>query len=139
MKKYILLFMVAWLGVSCNGQNNKTEKKDADKNLVNKPKGSWKVDKAFDENGNLIKYDSIYSYTSINKIDDFSALDRDSIIQDFNSRFLSNFSLLDNQRFDSIFAQDSLFTKHFFYDTFFKNYTNLDNLRQEIISGHKKR
>ena len=29
--------------------------------LIAQPKGSWKVDREFDENGNLIRYDSIYT------------------------------------------------------------------------------
>lgn len=48
MKKYILLFVACLISVSCKGQENQN-------NVVEAPKGTWKVDKEFDENGNLIR------------------------------------------------------------------------------------
>ena len=71
MKKFILLFMVSLLSVSCKGQENKTkknEKEDNKTNIVEEPKGTWKVDKKFDENGNLIRYDSILGLPMISSI-----------------------------------------------------------------------
>ena len=90
MKKYILLFMIGLLSVSCNGQKNdtkNTETKENEGNIVEQPKGSWKVDKEFDDNGNLIRYDSIYSWSSNGKFDNLSLSDKDSLMQSFKSRF----------------------------------------------------
>lgn len=47
-KKYILLFVACLISVSCKGQENQN-------NVVEAPKGTCKVDKEFDENGNLIR------------------------------------------------------------------------------------
>ena len=44
----------------CNGQ--KWKKEIADTAKVNTPKTDIRVNKEYDENGNLIKYDSSYSY-----------------------------------------------------------------------------
>ena len=95
MKKYILLFFVSLLSVSCSSQGNETkkvEKEDTKTDIVDAPKGSWTVDKEFDENGNLIRYDSIYSWSSNDKYDHLSLSDKDSLIASFKSRFFTNYS-----------------------------------------------
>ena len=146
MKKYILLFLVSLLSVSCKGQEKETkkvEKEDNKTNIIEAPKGSWKVDKEFDENGNLIRYDSIYSWSSNGNFNNFSSLDKDSLIQSFKSRFFSNYSGFENQGFDNVFSQDSLFSKHFFNDDFFgsnfgKDFMDIDKIRQQMIARQMK-
>ncbi|WP_299248650.1 hypothetical protein [uncultured Lacinutrix sp.] len=146
MKKYVLLFMVGLLSVSCKGQENETkiiEQEDNKTDTVKEPEGTWKVDKEFDENGNLIRYDSIYSWSSNNKFDNLSLSDRDSLMQTFKSRFFSNYSQFENQEFEDVFSQDSLFSKHFFNDDFFgsdfgNDFMDIDKLTQQIIARQKK-
>ncbi|WP_405291597.1 hypothetical protein [Algibacter sp. Ld11] len=89
MKKCVLLLAVALLSVNCNGQKNEDKKVEITE--IEKPKGSWKVDKEFDENGNLIKYDSIYSWSSSNNMEGLSPIDRDSLMQSFKSKFFTNY------------------------------------------------
>ncbi|SDB31570.1 hypothetical protein SAMN03097699_0661 [Flavobacteriaceae bacterium MAR_2010_188] len=146
MKRYFLLFMIGLLSVSCNGQKNdtrKTEIIESEGKVVEQPKGSWKVDKEFDENGNLIRYDSIYSWSSDGKLDDLSVLDKDSLLQSFKSRFFTNFSDFENNGFDEVFTKDSLFSKHYFNDDFFgsdfgKDFMNIDKITQQMIERQKK-
>ena len=146
MKKYILLLMVGLLSVSCKGQENETkkvEKEENKTNIVEEPKGTWKVDKEFDENGNLIRYDSIYSWSSNDKFDNLSLSDKDSLMQSFKSRFFSNYSGFENQGFEDVFSQDSLFSKHFFNDDFFgsnfgNDFMDIDKLWQQMIARQKK-
>ena len=145
MKKHILLFMVGLLSISCNGQKNgqKKETNESDRKLVEKPKGSWKVNKEFDEDGNLIRYDSIYSWSSNGKFDNLSLSDKDSLIQSFKSRFFKNYSGFENQGFEDVFSQDSLFSKRFFNDDFFgsnfgNDFMDIDKLRQQMIARQKK-
>lgn len=146
MKKYILFLMVVMLSISCNGQKDdskKVEINESKENIDNVPKGAWKVNKEFDENGNLIRYDSIYSWSSDGKFDNLSSLDRDSLMQAFKSRFFTNFSIFENQGFEDVFSQDSLFSKRFFNDDFFgsdfgKDYMDIDKIRQQMIARQKK-
>lgn len=138
--------MVGLLSVSCKGQENETIKNDKEENkanIVEEPKGTWKVDKEFDENGNLIRYDSIYSWSSKGKYDNLSSFERDSLMQSFKSRFFTNFSKLENEGFEDIFSQDSLFSKRFFNDNFFgsnfgNDFIDIDKLRQQMIARQKK-
>ena len=146
MKKYSLILMSALLSVGCNGQKNEAKQaeiKESNEKVVEQPKGTWKVDKEFDENGNLIKYDSIYSWSSSSQFDDLSSLDRDSLMQSFKSRFFTNFSEFENQGFEDIFSQDSLFSKRFFNDDFFgsdfgKDYMDIDEFTQQMIERQKR-
>lgn len=64
MKKYSLFLFVALLCCGCKSKNNESKEWKIDrgkKDLSELPKGSWTVDKEYDENGNLIRYDSSYS------------------------------------------------------------------------------
>lgn len=146
MKTYMLVVVLGLLSVSCNGQNNETKKpatKQSDEKLVEEPKGSWKVDREFDKNGNLIRYDSIYSWSSHNKFDHLTSSERDSLMQSFKSRFFRNFTGFENQGFEAIFSQDSLFNKHYFNDGFFesdfgRDLMNIDDIRERMIARQKK-
>ncbi|WP_299781381.1 hypothetical protein [uncultured Formosa sp.] len=138
MKKYVLITLVALLAISCNGQNDKAENNEA-----KIPKGTWKVDKEFDNNGNLIKYDSIYSWSSHDTIKNLSLKEQDRLMQRFRSKFFNDFSDLNHQEFEDIFTQDSLFSKHFFNDDFFeshfkKDFVNIDDLRKQMIAEQKR-
>ncbi|WP_142785306.1 hypothetical protein [Changchengzhania lutea] len=147
MKTHVLLFlMVALLGNSCNGQKNdykKNENKKQQEVVVEVPKGTWRVDKEFDESGNLIRYDSIYSWSSDDKLQNFSSFDRDSLLQSFKSKFFSEFSDFESQGFEDVFAEDSLFSKQFFNDDFFgsdfgKEFMDLDKIRQQMMERQKR-
>jgi hypothetical protein len=146
MKKYILLLIVTLVSVSCNGQNKESEKaiiKEKQPTLDYQPKGSWKVDKEFDENGNLIRYDSIYSWSSDSSLENISPFERDSLMKSLKSRFFTNFSKFEKEGFEDVFAQDSLFSKRFFNDDFFgsdfgKDFMNIDKIREEMIARQKK-
>lgn len=143
MKKYGLLFIVGLLSFSCDGQKNETINEEDKINLVEEPKGAWKVDKEFDENGNLIRYDSIYSWSSDSKFDNLTSNDRDSLIQSLKSKFFTNYSGFENQGFEDVFSQDSLFSKRFFNDDFFgsnfgNDFMDIDKLRQQMITRQKK-
>ena len=138
--------MIGLVSVSCKGQKKETkivETEENRDNIVEKPKGTWKVDKEFDENGNLIWYDSIYSWSSNDKFENLSSIDRDSLMQSFKSRFFTNFSGFENQGFETVFSQDSLFSKHFFTDDFFdsnfgNDFMDIDELTQQMITRQRK-
>ncbi len=140
MKKLAILSLAAILTTSCKGQENKKEEnleKDSIEQTVEQPKGTWKVDKEFDENGNLIRYDSIYSWSSTDDLGDLTQNNPDSLLQSFRSKFYRNFKGFDNQRFGDLFAEDSLFTKRFFDDDFFdsqfgQDFMDIDRIRERM-------
>lgn len=129
---------------SCQGQEKKESKmvEEGDQKEVAQPKGSWKVDREYDEDGNLIRYDSIYSWSS-DSLNDLSGLDRDSLLSNFESKFYSHFSQFRDQGFGDIFSPDSLFSRRFFNDGFFQSdfgedFMELDNIRKRMMERQRK-
>ena len=148
MKKMTILSLVAVMNISCNAQEHKKEEnlqhaKDSIEQISEKPKGTWKVDKEFDENGNLIRYDSVYSWSSGEDLESLSLLERDSTLKSMRSKFYSRFSQFGKRGFDDIFASDSLFTKRFFDDDFFtsefgEDFMDIDNMQKRMETMQKK-
>ncbi|WP_411767806.1 hypothetical protein [Winogradskyella sp. A3E31] len=115
MKKVMLFLFVAILATSCNAQNSKdkSSKIEIEKNSLNEPKGSWKVNKEVDKNGNIIRYDSIYTWSSSR---DLKSIDADSIFNKMQNRF----SMFQSPRMYGFTEHDSIM-KQFFSDDFFKD------------------
>ena len=146
MRTFVILLMMSLLSSSCNGQKkdfvnneNKTHHEHAEK----QPKGTWKVDKEFDEDGNLIRYDSIYSWSSSsNTYKTFNDLERDSLLKEFKSRFFKQYSYFENDGFGNLFNPDSTFSNNHFNDDFFKSefgkdFMDIDKLTQQFIARQK--
>jgi hypothetical protein len=114
--------------ISCNGQTNK--KSENDKSTA-KPQTNIKVDKQYDSNGNLIKFDSSYSYYYSNIKDDKNV--GDSIFSNFKNQFNQKYSFSANPYFNDFFFQDSLlkydfYKKDFFLNRFRNNMKMMDSL-----------
>ena len=110
---------------------------NADKTMSNAPKTNIRVNKEYDKNGNLIRYDSTYSYFYSNTINNDSI--RDSIYENFKNHFNRNYFFSNEPFFDNLFFQDSLlkydfYKKDFFYDRFRQNMGRMDRLFREMDS-----
>ena len=88
MKKGIAVLLLL-LFTGCKGQEkDQTDKKNQeDQETAEMPKGQWEVQKEYDELGNLIKYDSIYSYAYSNIEGDSLRVNLDSIMDSFRGYF----------------------------------------------------
>ena len=122
MKKVTLFLFVAILATSCNAQDTENSSKNSSvleiqKDSLQKPKGNWKVNKEVDENGNIIRYDSIYSWSSSGNIKD---IESDSIFNQMHSMMQKRFSMLQPPNLNGFSEHDSIM-KQFFSDDFFKD------------------
>lgn len=124
MKKIALISFALFMLFSCNGQTSKKES-NALSDKENKPKIDYKVDKKYDENGNLVAYDSVYTYYYSNI--DKDAMIKDSIFQKFNTYFETN-HMLDNSFFNDFFKQEGYRKDDFFSDAFFEDHFKKDEL-----------
>lgn len=64
-------------------------------------------------------------------------------MQSFKSRFFTNFSEFEDEGFDAIFSQDSLFSNRFFNDDFFgsnfgKDFMAIDSVSQSILTKQRQ-
>ena len=114
-----LLMPVILLSSQCQQKNENTglnKKNKFKKELGENPKIDVKVNKEYDKNGNIIKYDSIYSYFYSN-INDTNSID--TVFNNFYSLFEKSSPDLINNYFDNVFFNDSLLKYDFFKNDFF--------------------
>lgn len=119
---------------SCNGQE---QDKSGALPLKSQPKTNIKVNKEYDKNGNLIKYDSTYSYYYSNIEGD--TLLRDSIFDQFRTHFNQKYFFSEEPFFHDLFFQDSLLNFDFYKNDFFSkrfhnNMEHMDRLFHEMDS-----
>jgi hypothetical protein len=103
--------------MNCNGQT-KNPGGERDNKSAN-PQTSVKVDKKYDSKGNLIKYDSTYSYYYSNVKDNKNL--NDSILNNFKNHFNSKYFFSTDPYFNDFFFQDSLLKYDFYRKDFFMN------------------
>ncbi|MBO3115978.1 hypothetical protein J4050_04425 [Winogradskyella sp. DF17] len=138
MKKYVLIFLVAVLATSCNGQTQKKSgpemaKSDETKDSITRPNERWQVNKEVDENGNVIRYDSIYSWSSNGAL---KGMDTDSLIAQMQQRMRKQFSMFQGPNHFGFPAHDSIM-KQFFLDDFFNapvdpNFPSMDEMIKQM-------
>jgi hypothetical protein len=109
MKTLKIIPILFLLFFSCNAQEKKQEHNE--QNSI-KPDENVQVNKEYDEFGNLIRYDSVYSYSysSNGKIND-------SLKMQFQRHF-NNHSIFNDSFFDDFFKRDSI-SGDFNHDDFF--------------------
>ena len=117
MKQIIFSLFLSLVVVlsSCKGQDNDKKTNSLE---TGKPKTDIKVNKEYDENGNLITYDSTYSYYYSN-IENDSIL-RDSIFNNFRNHFNKTYKFSDEPFFNNFFFNDSLIMYDFYKNDFFE-------------------
>lgn len=121
--KNAIFILVVFMCLGCKNEEKKglkmlTLKK---KPTVLEPKENWGVTKQYDEFGNLIKYDSIYSYTYSNAQGDTVKVNLDSVMLSFKDYFSKNTPYRWNKDFFYAPKHDSLFMNNFFKENYFFN------------------
>lgn len=114
---------------ACQSQTNKViapkEKKSglALQDSLNKPNYNVKVNKEFDEKGNLIRYDSTYSYSYIYKGGEGP---QGGKLFPNNLFEMPSYGMFGSK--GNVLTNDSLFRSLFFNDDFFKKQSELNQL-----------
>ncbi|HUH45586.1 MAG TPA: hypothetical protein VLZ54_00425 [Arenibacter sp.] len=152
MKRAMMALLLGALISGCNAQEkggSKNENQGKDTLATKMPKATWKVDKEVDEDGNIVRYDSIYSYSYRNMDSIPFGIDLDSIMK--GMPFLSHgdlSSFLQGQNLGHVFDKDSLMQGNHFFEEFFErqrthNFSDMKQLMrqmdslQQIIMGGK--
>jgi hypothetical protein len=127
MKTMAITFGSLLLICSCSGQPQQQKDKHSGlkpgivvNDSANRPRMNVKVNKHYDSKGNLVKYDSSYTYTYSGKSQNLQPLANDSIFRDFHSYFKGNMDALFDRHNDALFFNDSLFEYDFFNHDFFQ-------------------
>ncbi|MGE5449325.1 MAG: hypothetical protein ACM3PR_13265, partial [Bacteroidales bacterium] len=131
MKRYIILLALSVVFlISIVAQNPKSNKTQNAKQDKTKPKEDIRVNREYDEKGNLIKFDSVYSYS-------YSS---DSTLKDFDFKNFSDPFEMNSKLFnDSVFSQ--FFMKDFdlhFPDSFMQNRDSMISKLNKMHNLHFK-
>jgi len=114
MKTYYVLIGLVFTGmISCHSQETKLSKQKQEGK--SKPEEKVFVNRKYDENGNLIEFDSVYTSYYSNMRGD--TLYTDSILQNFNTYFNHHFSRIAS---NDLMKMDSTLPYGFFHDDFFE-------------------
>jgi len=141
MKRIWMLFIAfTFVLSSCNGQE-KQNKNDKLSSVQNAPKEEIQVNKEYDKDGNLIRYDSTYTYFYSNIENDTIA--EDSIFNNFRNMFESKYPFSNKPYFNDLFFEDSLmnydfYKEDFFFERFKQNMEQNEKLFQEMDSIKNK-
>lgn len=118
--------VLAWTAImlnlsACNGQpttDGRTTSADTLAANSDTPQVDVRVNKRYDEHGNLIAYDS--SYTSVYQSRSGDAAFMDSVFKDFMPGFGMQYPFLNDPGFNALFFPDSSFHRDFFNYDFFQ-------------------
>ena len=117
MKKFIFFAFLLFFSFGCNAQVNKAQNKEKSNVHKIKPKTNIVVNKEYDKNGNLIRYDSTYSYFYSNVKGDSTLAD--SIFANFKGKVFNSFPDIKTPFWNNMFFEDSLLSYDFYKDDFF--------------------
>lgn len=114
--RWLLIGAVSLSFCSCNGQEKQPNKNNLNE-VKQPPKEDIQVNKEYDKDGNLIKFDSTYTYfySNIEK----NQIVEDSIFNNFRIMFDKSYPFSNQPFFNDIFFQDSLMKYDFYKEDFF--------------------
>ena len=142
MKSLLMALMIMAFIVGCEAQEKEkteqTESQGTEETV--QPKGQWKVHRQYDDQGNLIRYDSIYSWSYSSKDGKSVTINLDSIMDDFRGYF-DEVTPFDWKKDFLYFPEaDSLLMKDFFKEDYFFNnwerhHDQLENMIKKMDSA----
>lgn len=130
MKNLSVLLLAIFCASACQSQDrNSTTTKPSLKQ--NQPKESWNVNKKLDDKGNVIAYDSTYTWTYSNINGEEVSVDADSVMQQFRTFFDQEFPSFWGNDMGRPFWSDTLMRPGFFQDDYFDQLWKNDLFRME--------
>lgn len=142
MKTLVVAMAVALFTLGCSAQEGHekgSEKSVLKKDQKNSPKESWTVKKEMDENGNVIGYDSTYTWSYSTMNGDSVNVNIDSLMHSIHSYFdqtmpsVWNHSLMDPMLGDSLLQHD-FFSDNYFHERWKNDFFDIDKMFQRMDS-----
>lgn len=138
MKNVLSSALLLVVITGCNAQDRKKISTNDTTQVKSKPDVSWKVNKKFDDKGNLISYDStaVWSYSSGQTAHHMGA---DSVMSAFRKQFDSGFPSFFRENFGDPILNDSLFyrdntTPGYFKQKWEHHYFDMGRMMRQVDS-----
>jgi hypothetical protein len=130
MKNLMMIMMLFVIAGGCNGQKKQTEEAQqhiASSDTLNKPKVDVRVNKRYDDKGNLIQFDSSYSYFySSPELKKQNSISSDSLFGNLKLPLLNQYENLMDENMNSIFFNDTTFKYDFYNSDYFSKRFHLN-------------
>ena len=135
MKKMAFVVPLLFLIISCDGQEKKIKTIKTDQTKGQNPKEEVHVNRTYDKKGNLVRFDSTYTYFYSSKGHDSSMVGLDTVIRHFNAFYNTDFSKKWNREFENMFLMDSLYQYDFPNKDFFSKRfeLNMERMKKMMI------
>lgn len=143
MKRMMFALLMGTMIFGCNAQDKGNSDQTIhvkDSLATSGPHATWKVDREVDENGNVVRYDSIYSYSYGNMDSIPLGIDLDGIMKKMPFFSQGNFSdFMADGNLKSFFGPDSLMQGRRFFEEFFEgqrghDFSDIKQLMQQMDS-----
>lgn len=115
----ILISFIVFLSFSNQKTNSEYNNRIGKDTVYTNPKVDIKVNREYDENGNIIRYDSSYTYIYTHPNGNTEELNIDSIFNSFKPYFFDHGFDIINDPFNNFFNEDTFYQRHFFDDNYF--------------------
>jgi hypothetical protein len=135
MKKIAFILCMSFF-MACKDKPNKTIAQHTAKPTADSanPKTEVHVNKKYDDKGNLVRFDSTYSYHYVSPGGKQSTVETDTLFRHFKSYYLKNYDTMLQNNFGSIFLNDSLFKYDFMQPDYFSKRFELNRQRLEQMA-----
>jgi hypothetical protein len=138
MKKVIGIILLCSLMGACSEKKAKSETQLAQlitPDTTLKPKADIRVNKKFDDKGNLIQYDSTYSYF-YSSPGFKNSISSDSVFGNFKLPLRNDYKDLLDENMNSLFFNESLFKYDFYNNDYFLKRYELNMQQFENMFRH---
>ncbi|MEE4198100.1 MAG: hypothetical protein V2I54_10680 [Bacteroidales bacterium] len=135
---FAFIFIVSIVGFSINTKNNEPVQNEVlpedtledtlKDTLKTNPQIDIQVKKEYDDQGNIIRYDSSYSYIYTYPDGNQKKINTDSIFQSFQPYFFDRSFDIMQDPFKRLFESDSSYERHFFDQDYFMQQFEKDHL-----------
>lgn len=148
MKTIMSICLSLLLLTGCNAQTEKSKITSTGKDTASQPKVSWKVNKQYDDKGNVIGYDSTYTWSYSSSSGKNVPVAADSVMNSFRLQFNQLFPDMFNNSFGSPVWNDSLLYNDFLAPDYFmrkyrshyfdieKMMRSMDSVRNGFLHDH---
>ena len=123
---FVVLVVVLMITACAKGHNDEAPITTVKTDSIPKPKIDVKVNKRYDEKGNMIGFDSTYTSYYSNITGDTARMD--SLMGSFDQFFKQRHSSFFGNQFDPLFFNDSLRYPDFFHNDYFMKRYELNDL-----------
>lgn len=153
MKTIIFLVPLILFFAGCGEQKSKTVETPSaastpDTSNLNNPRISIRVNKKYDDKGNLVQFDSSYSYVYSTQAGNTNQVNADSLYYRFNDLLRTQYNNLFERRLNSVFFSDSLFKYDFMNSDYFNKrfelnrplfedvFREMDSLKTDLLNRY---